>query len=545
MGMFCNQCQETAKNIGCTLNGVCGKKPATAHLQDLLIYACQGLALAALEARAKGADTNAADKHITNCLFITITNANFDDPAILQAAKDCLKLRDDLKSRHSVSGKQDALHWNASTEAELLAKAETVGTLAFDADENIRALKQYVLYGLKGMAAYAEHAFNLGYEQAEIYDFMQKALVMIGSSVDEATLLDWLMRTGEYGVKVMALLDTANTETFGHPQLTQVKIGVRNNPGILVSGHDLKDLQELLQQTEGQGVDVYTHSEMLPAHAYPALKKYAHLAGNYGNAWHRQLDEFESFNGPILFTTNCLVPPRKTTTYSDRVYTTGAAGMPGWKHLDKKLAIGQKDFSEIIEQAKKCPPPAEIEKGEIPIGFAHEQVLSLADKVLAAIKAGAIKKLVVMSGCDGRQKSREYYTEFAQALPPDTVILTSGCAKYRYNKLNLGDIGGIPRVLDAGQCNDSYSWALVALKLKEVLNLDDINQLPIVFNIAWYEQKAIIVHLALLYLGIKNTHIGPTLPGFLTPKVLELVQEKFGVQANTTVEQDLKIFGLN
>jgi len=545
MGMFCNQCQETAKNMGCTLNGVCGKKPATANLQDLLIYACQGLSLAALEARSKGADTNAADKHITNCLFITITNANFDDQAILQAAKDCLKLRDDLKSLYPVSGKQDALHWNASTEAELLAKAETVGTLAFDADENIRALKQYVLYGLKGMAAYAEHAFNLGYEQAEIYDFMQKALVMIGSSVDEATLLDWLMRTGEYGVKVMALLDTANTETFGHPQLTQVKIGVRNNPGILVSGHDLKDLQELLQQTEGQGVDVYTHSEMLPAHAYPAFKKYAHLAGNYGNAWHRQLDEFESFNGPILFTTNCLVPPRKTTTYSDRVYTTGAAGMPGWKHLDKKLAIGQKDFSEIIEQAKKCPPPTEIEKGEIPIGFAHEQVLALADKVLAAIKAGAIKKLVVMSGCDGRQKNREYYTEFAQALPPDTVILTSGCAKYRYNKLNLGDIGGIPRVLDAGQCNDSYSWALVALKLKEVLNLDDINQLPIVFNIAWYEQKAIIVHLALLYLGIKNTHIGPTLPGFLTPKVLELVQEKFGVQANTTVEQDLKIFGLN
>ena len=545
MGMFCNQCQETAKNVGCTLNGVCGKKPATANLQDLLIYACQGLSLAALEARTKGADTNAADKHITNCLFMTITNANFDDQAILQAAKDGLKLRDDLKSRYPVSGKQDALHWNASTEAEFIAKAETVGTLAFDADENIRALKQYVLYGLKGMAAYAEHAFNLGYEQAEIYDFMQKALVMIGSSVDEATLLDWLMRTGEYGVKVMALLDTANTETFGHPQLTQVKIGVRNNPGILVSGHDLKDLQELLQQTEGQGVDVYTHSEMLPAHAYPALKKYAHLAGNYGNAWHRQLDEFESFNGPILFTTNCLVPPRKTTTYSDRVYTTGAAGMPGWKHLDKKLAIGQKDFSEIIEQAKKCPPPTEIEKGEIPIGFAHEQVLALADKVLAAIKAGAIKKLVVMSGCDGRQKNREYYTEFAQALPQDTVILTSGCAKYRYNKLTLGDIGGIPRVLDAGQCNDSYSWALVALKLKEVLNLDDINQLPIVFNIAWYEQKAIIVHLALLYLGIKNTHIGPTLPGFMTPHLLELVQEKFGVQANTTVEQDLKIFGLN
>jgi len=545
MGMFCNQCQETAKNIGCTLNGVCGKKSTTANLQDLLIYACQGLALSALEARAKGADTNAADRHITNCLFMTITNANFDDQAILQAVKESLRLRDDLKGRYPVGGKPDALHWNASTEAEFLEKAEKVGTLTFDADENHRALKQYVLYGLKGMAAYAEHAFNLGHEQAEIYDFMQKALVMIATPVDEAALLDWLMRTGEYGVKAMALLDTANTAAFGHPQHTRVKIGVRKNPGILVSGHDLRDLQELLQQTEGQGVDVYTHSEMLPAHAYPEFKKYTHLAGNYGNAWHRQLDEFETFNGPILFTTNCLVPPRKTTTYNDRVYTTGAAGMPGWKYIDKKLANGQKDFGEIIEQAKKCPPPTEIETGEIPIGFAHEQVLALADKVLAAIKTGALKKLVVMSGCDGRQKSREYYTEFAQALPPDTVILTSGCAKYRYNKLNLGDIGGIPRVLDAGQCNDSYSWALVALKLKEVLNLDDVNQLPIVFNIAWYEQKAIIVHLALLYLGIKNTHIGPTLPGFLTPKVLELVQQKFGVQANTTVEQDLKIFGLN
>jgi hydroxylamine reductase len=395
------------------------------------------------------------------------------------------------------------------------------------------------------MSAYAEHAFNLGFEEQDIYDFIQQTLVMITKPMSLNGMVDWIMRTGEYGVKVLALLDKANTSTFGNPEITKVNIGTGKNPGILVSGHDLKDLEELLIQSDGKGVDIYTHSEMLPSHAYPSLKKYKHLVANYGNAWHRQIDEFETFNGPILFTTNCLVPPRKTATYNNRVFTTGATGMPEWKYIGNKPGNGKKDFSEIIEMAKKCPAPSEIENGEIVIGFAHNQVLSLADKILEAVNSGAIKRMVVMSGCDARQKAREYYTEFAKKLPKDTVILTSGCAKYRYNKLNLGDINGIPRVLDAGQCNDSYSWALVALKLKEVLNLDDINKLPIVFNIAWYEQKAIIVHLALLNLGIKNTHIGPTLPGFMTPNVLKVVQQKFGVQTITTVEEDLKVFGIN
>jgi hydroxylamine reductase len=541
--MFCNQCQETAKNTGCTINGVCGKKEVTANLQDLLVYACQGLSFAAIEARKQGISTDAENRHITNSLFMTITNANFDDDAIKQALKDCIKYRDDLKAKVKLAGIHGAMSWDPSGDPDLYEKAPLVGTLTYDADADVRSLKQYVLFGIKGMAAYAEHAFNLGFEELDIYDFMQESLVMITRPMDVSAMLDWVMRTGEYGIKVMALLDKANTSTFGHPEISTVRIGVGKNPGILVSGHDLKDLEQLLLQTEGQGIDIYTHSEMLPSHAYPALKKYKHLAGNYGNAWHRQLEEFGSFNGPILFTTNCLVPPRKTAAYGDRVFTTGAAGMPGWKHISRKLYNGHKDFSEIIELAKKCPPPAEIERGELTIGFAHNQVLSLAGKILGAISSGAIKRLVVMSGCDARQKTREYYTEFARHLPKDTVILTSGCAKYRYNKLNLGDINGIPRLLDAGQCNDSYSWALVALKLKEVLKLDDINQLPIVFNIAWYEQKAVVVHLALLYLGMKNTRIGPTLPGFMTPNVLKIVREKFGVQTITTVEDDLKIFG--
>ncbi len=545
MSMFCNQCQETAKNTGCTINGVCGKKEETANIQDLLIFACQGLSFATIEARRQGLSTNAESKHITNCLFMTITNANFDDRTIIQAVRECLNYRDSLKARVSVTEKHDCITWNGGNDQELYEKARLVGTLTYDTDEDVRSLKQYALYGIKGMAAYAEHAFNLGYEDDDIFDFMEQTLVKLRKPADADTMLNWLMKTGEYGVKVMALLDRANTSTYGNPEITKVNIGTRSNPGILISGHDLRDLEQLLIQSEGKGVDIYTHSEMLPSHAYPELKKYSHLAGNYGNAWHRQLDEFETFNGPVLFTTNCLVPPRKNSTYNDRIFTTGATGMPGWKSIDKKLPDGQKDFSEIIEFAKKCQPPAEIENGEITIGFAHNQVLALADKILEAVNSGAIKKMVVMSGCDARQKSREYYTEFAKSLPKDTVILTSGCAKYRYNKLNLGDINGIPRVLDAGQCNDSYSWAFVALKLKEVLNLDDINKLPIVFNIAWYEQKAIIVHLALLYLGIKNTHIGPTLPGFLTPNVLKIVQEKFGVQVNSTVEEDLKIFGLN
>ncbi|SDC35508.1 hydroxylamine reductase [Williamwhitmania taraxaci] len=543
--MFCNQCQETAKNTGCTINGVCGKKEATSNLQDLLMYACQGLATANFEARKKGINTNAESKHIVNCLFMTITNANFDDRSIIEAIKVCNGFRDALVGKVNYTGTEDMAHWSCTSDAEFLEKATHVSTLTFDANEDIRSLKQYVLFGLKGIAAYVEHAFNLGFEEQDIYNFMEEALVKISKPSNLDNMLDLLMRTGEYGVKVMALLDKANTTSFGDPEMSSVNIGVGKNPGILISGHDLKDLEQLLIQTDGKGVDIYTHSEMLPSHAYPKLKKYKHLVGNYGNAWHRQLEEFETFNGPILFTTNCLVPPRKTTTYNDRVFTTGATGMPEWKVLDKKLANGHKDFSEIIEMAKKCKPPQEIEKGEITIGFAHNQVLSLADKILEAVNSGAIKRMVVMSGCDARQKSREYYTEFAKQLPKDTVILTSGCAKYRYNKLSLGSINGIPRVLDAGQCNDSYSWAFVALKLKEVLKLDDINKLPIIFNIAWYEQKAIIVHLALLYLGIKNTHIGPTLPAFITPNVLKVVQEKFGVQLITTVEEDMKIFELN
>ncbi|MDY0216416.1 MAG: hydroxylamine reductase [Bacteroidales bacterium] len=543
--MFCNQCQETAKNIGCTINGVCGKKEITANIQDLLMYACQGLSYATIEARKKGIDTNAESKHITNCLFMTITNANFDDESILKAIKDCVNYRDAIKSKVTIGATHDSISWKANTDEEMIEKANHVGILTYDENEDIRSLKQYILFGIKGVSAYAEHAFNLGYEEQDIYNFMEESLVMITKPMKLDEMLDWVMKTGEYGVKAMALLDKANTTTFGNPEISNVNIGVGNKPGILISGHDLKDLEQLLIQTEGKGIDIYTHSEMLPAHAYPKLKKYKHLVGNYGNAWHRQLEEFETFNGPILFTTNCLVPPKKSATYNDRVFTTGATGMPGWKRVDKKLANGHKDFSEMIAMAKTCKAPTAIENGEITVGFAHNQVLALADKILDAVNSGAIKKMVVMSGCDARQKSREYYTEFAKQLPKDTVILTSGCAKYRYNKLQLGDIGGIPRVLDAGQCNDSYSWALVALKLKEVLNLDDINKLPIVFNIAWYEQKAIIVHLALLYLGIKNTHVGPTLPGFMSPNVLKVVQEKFGVQTITSVEEDMKIFNIN
>ena len=545
MSMFCYQCQETAKNTGCTIKGVCGKTEEVANMQDLLMYVCKGLSYVAIEARKQGIDTNEESKFITSALFMTITNANFDNDSIIGAINECLKYRDNLKRKIKVNIVHDSVQWKGTGISDFEAKVSQVGVLSTDSNEDIRSLKQYVTFGLKGMAAYTEHAFNLGYEQDDIFNFMQEGLVMTTKEQDINTMLDWVFRTGEYGVKVMALLDKANTSTYGNPEISKVNIGVGKNPGILVSGHDLKDLEQLLIQTEGKGIDIYTHSEMLPSHAYPSFKKYKHLVGNYGGAWHQQLDDFEKFNGPVLFTTNCLVPPRKATTYNERIFTTGATGMPEWKHLTKKLTNGQKDFSEIIELAKKCPAPVEIETGEITIGFAHNQVLQLADKILEAVNSGAIKKLVVMSGCDARQKTREYYTEFAKNLPKDTVILTSGCAKYRYNKLNLGDINGIPRVLDAGQCNDSYSWAVVAMKLKEVLNLKDINELPIVFNIAWYEQKAIIVHLALLYLGIKNTHIGPTLPGFFTPNVLAVAKEKFGIQTITTVEGDMKIFGIN
>lgn len=542
--MFCNQCQETAKNTGCTVRGVCGKSEETSNIQDLLMFACQGLSYLTIEARKQGVDTNAESKHITNCLFMTITNANYDNESLIQAIRDCNDFRDKLKSKVKIEETHASISWFGKTDAEFHEKAKEVGTLTYDSNEDVRGLKQYVLFGIKGLAAYVEHAFNLGFEEQDIFDFMEKSLVMITKPIELQAALDWLVRTGEYGVKGMALLDKANTEMYGNPEMTKVNIGVGKNPGILITGHDLKDLEQLLIQTEGKGIDIYTHSEMLPANAYPNLKKYKHLVGNYGNAWHRQLVEFESFNGPVLFTTNCLVPPRKNTTYNDRVFTTGATGMPEWKRIDAKLPNGHKDFSEIIEMAKTCKAPDEIENGEITIGFAHNQVLALADKILDAVNSGAIKKMVVMSGCDARQRSREYYTEFAKQLPKDTVILTSGCAKYRYNKLELGDIDGIPRVLDAGQCNDSYSWAVVAMKLKEVLNLDDINKLPIVFNIAWYEQKAVIVHLALLYLGIKDTHIGPTLPAWLTPNLLATVQELFGVQTIKTVEEDMEIFEL-
>lgn len=542
--MFCNQCQETAKNTGCTIKGVCGKSEDTSNIQDLLIYACMGLSRLTIEARKKGIGTNNESRHITNSLFITITNANYDNDTIIGEIKKTLEMRDNLKTKVTVAP-HDCTEWSCDTTDEFYHKASTVGTLSYDKDEDVRSLKQYVLFGIKGVSAYAEHAFNLGYEDSTVFDFMEETLTMIHRPMTVEGMLEWVSRTGECGVKVMALLDKANTETFGNPEISGVNIGVGNNPGILVSGHDLKDLEQLLIQTEGKEIDIYTHSEMLPSHGYPSLKKYKHLVGNYGGSWHEQLTDFESFNGPVLFTTNCLVPPRKTTTYNARIFTTGAAGMPGWKHITKRLPNGHKDFSEIIEMAKNCPPPTEIEKGNITIGFAHEQIMSLAGKILDAINSGAIKRMVVMSGCDARQKSREYYTEFAKKLPSDTVILTSGCAKYRYNKLPLGDIGGIPRVLDAGQCNDSYSWAYVALKLKEILGLDDINKLPLVFNIAWYEQKAIIVHMALLYLGVKNTHIGPTLPGFMTPNVLKIVQEKFGVQTIKSVDEDLELFGLN
>ena len=538
MSMFCNQCQETAKNTGCTIKGVCGKTDEVSNIQDLIVYVCKGLSYVAVEARNKGIKTDEENKFIVNALFMTITNANFDKEAFIKEISRGIVLRNNLFVKLDMEFEHDSVNWCLE---DLEKKAGEVGVQTIDDNEDIRSLKQYVTYGLKGMAAYVEHAFNLGYEDEDIFDFIQKALIATTEEHDVDEMLDLVLRTGEYGVRAMALLDKANTETYGNPEITKVNLGTGKKPGILVTGHDLKDLEDLLIQSEGEGIDIYTNSEMLPANAYPAFKKYKHLVGNYGGAWHQQLTDFESFNGPVLFTTNCIVPPRKAATYNDRIFTTGAAGYPEWKHITDRFTNGQKDFSDIIAMAKTCKAPTEIESGNITIGFAHNQVLALADKILDAVNSGAIKKMVVMSGCDARQKSREYYTEFAKRLPKDTVILTSGCAKYRYNKLNLGDIGGIPRVLDAGQCNDSYSWAVVALKLKEVLNLDDINQLPIVFNIAWYEQKAIIVHLALLYLGIKDTHIGPTFPGFFTPNVLAVAKEKFGLEVMGTVEEDLKV----
>ena len=539
--MFCFQCQETAGNKGCMFGGVCGKKPETANLQDLLIYVTKGLSEITTRLRSEGKEIPAAiDRLITTNLFMTITNANFDDDRFIDRINETLSSRDELfEQLHDDTGLSDAASWQCRTAEERTLKADKVGVLD-TGNEDLRSLRELTLYGLKGMAAYNKHANVLGYADTAIDAFLQKALAKtLDDSLSTDDLTSLVLETGSFGVKVMALLDTANTSTYGNPEITKVELGVRNNPAILISGHDLRDLEMLLEQTANTGVDVYTHSEMLPAHYYPAFKKYPHFAGNYGNAWWKQKEEFEAFNGPILLTTNCLVPPKES--YKDRIYTTGSVGFSGCKHIDGE--IGEtKDFSAIIEHAKKCPPPTQLESGELVGGFAHHQVLALADKVVDAVKSGAIKKFVVMAGCDGRSPARNYYTDFAKALPQDTVILTAGCAKYKYNKLPLGDIGGIPRVLDAGQCNDSYSLALIALKLKEVFGLDDINQLPIVYNIAWYEQKAVIVLLALLSLGVKNIHLGPTLPAFLSPNVVNVLIENFGIAGITDVDTDLEIF---
>ena len=539
--MICFQSQETARNKGCMCGGVCGKKPETANLQDLLIYVTKGLSEITTRLRSEGKEIPAAiDRLITTNLFMTITNANFDDDRFIDRINETLSSRDELfEQLHDDTGLSDAASWQYRTAEERTLKADKVGVLD-TGNEDLRSLRELTLYGLKGMAAYNKHANVLGYADTAIDAFLQKALAKtLDDSLSTDDLTSLVLETGSFGVKVMALLDTANTSTYGNPEITKVELGVRNNPAILISGHDLRDLEMLLEQTANTGVDVYTHSEMLPAHYYPAFKKYPHFAGNYGNAWWKQKEEFEAFNGPILLTTNCLVPPKES--YKDRIYTTGSVGFSGCKHIDGE--IGEtKDFSAIIEHAKKCPPPTQLESGELVGGFAHHQVLALADKVVDAVKSGAIKKFVVMAGCDGRSPARNYYTDFAKALPQDTVILTAGCAKYKYNKLPLGDIGGIPRVLDAGQCNDSYSLALIALKLKEVFGLNDINQLPIVYNIAWYEQKAVIVLLALLSLGVKNIHLGPTLPAFLSPNVANVLIENFGIAGITDVDTDLEIF---
>jgi len=539
--MFCFQCQETAGCKGCTVSGVCGKSPEVANNQDLLIYVTKGLSEITTVLRNQGETISPEVNHyIVINLFNTITNANFDNEVFYQRVAETLSIKNDLLSK--VTNK-DTLHeaalWTALTKEEFDEKSPSVGVLVTE-NEDVRSLRELVIYGIKGLAAYVKHANELKHDSNPIHEFIQRALA---STLDDSLTVDQLvvltLETGKFGVDGMALLDGANTQTYGNPEITKVNIGVGKNPGILISGHDLKDLEILLEQTKGSGIDVYTHSEMLPAHYYPAFKKYSNFVGNYGNAWWKQKEEFQSFNGPILMTTNCIVPPKDS--YKARVFTTGASGFPGCTHIEKD-ENGNKDFSAIIEMAKQCEAPIQIEEGEIIGGFAHNQVLALADQIVDAVKSGAIKKFFVMAGCDGRQKSREYYTEFAKALPNDTIIMTAGCAKYKYNKLNLGDINGIPRVLDAGQCNDSYSLAVIALKLKEVFGLEDINELPIEFNIAWYEQKAVIVLLALLHLGVKNIHLGPTLPAFLSPNVVNVLVENFGISGIGTVEDDIKLF---
>ena len=555
--MFCYQCQETIKNHGCNLStGACGKKAETSDLQDLLVYTAKGVAAYSSQAKAffnvTECDTcSTANLYLINSLFVTITNANFDDDMIIGEIKKGLELRDKIKARLVESGatlspqheNKKYTTWKASTKEEFLTVAKSVGILATE-NEDVRSLRSLLLFGLKGLAAYTEHAFNLKKTDPTIFSFVEEALLATeNDALTGAELTGLVLKCGEFGVKGMALLDAANTSTFGNPEVTKVNLGVKNNPGILISGHDLWDLKQLLEQTQNTGVDVYTHSEMLPGHYYPELKKYPNFVGNYGGSWWHQKEEFASFNGPILFTTNCIVPPAPNASYADKVFTTNAAGYPGWKRVAVK-ADGGKDFSEIINLAKTCPSPTQIETGEIIGGFAHNQVIALADKVIDAVKSGAIKKFVVMAGCDGRQADRNYYTEFAKELPHDTVILTAGCAKYRYNKLNLGDIGGIPRVLDAGQCNDSYSLAVIAMTLQKAFGLDDINKLPIIYNIAWYEQKAVIVLLALLSLGVKNIHLGPTLPAFLSPNVAKVLVENFGIAGVGTVDEDLAKWNL-
>lgn len=537
--MFCYQCQETAGCKGCTMSGVCGKKPDVAAMQDLLVYVTKGLSAITTELRREGKEVSSEINHmVTGNLFTTITNANFDKESIKERISATLEtsalLLNELGDKSDLP---EASKWDGTQDWE--EKAAKTGVLSTE-NEDIRSLRELITYGIKGLSAYSKHANVLLKDDEETDAFIQRALAAtLDDRLSPEELVELVLETGRFGVEGMALLDKANTEAYGDPEITKVDIGVRENPAILISGHDLRDLEMLLEQTEGTGVDVYTHSEMLPAHYYPAFKKYPHFAGNYGNAWWKQKEEFEAFNGPVLMTTNCIVPPKDS--YKDRLYTTGAAGYPGCRHIPGGIGE-EKDFSSIIEQAKTCPPPSEIEKGEITGGFAHAQVFALADKITEAVKSGAIKKFVVMAGCDGRSMSRDYYTKFAEALPADTVILTAGCAKYRYNKLPLGDINGIPRVLDAGQCNDSYSLAVIALKLKEIFGLNDINELPIIYNIAWYEQKAVIVLLALLYLGVKNIHLGPTLPAFLSPGVAKILTDSFGISEIGTVDEDMKLF---
>ena len=548
--MFCFQCQETAKNTGCTIKGVCGKPEETANLQDLLIYVLKGISICGEKAKALDISDKKNGLFIGQALFATITNANWDNQRFISLIKKGLKIREELKAKILTATKEkngeefvEQLHpsatWYSDDEAEFHEKAKEIGILVTE-NEDVRSLRELLIIGVKGIAAYADHAAILGFEKEDIYAFMMEALASTTKDLSVDEMVGLVMKAGEVAVDTMALLDEANTSAYGSPEMTEVNLGVRNNPGILISGHDLKDMEELLKQTEGTGVDVYTHGEMLPANYYPAFKTYDHFAGNYGGSWWQQNREFESFNGPILMTTNCIIPIKKNNTYQDRIFTTGMTGYPGVNHIPDRLEGGAKDFSEIIELAKKCDPPVEIETGKIVGGFAHNQVLALADKVVDAVKSGAIKRFIVMAGCDGRQKARNYFTEVAEQLPNDTVILTAGCAKYRYNKLDLGDIGGIPRILDAGQCNDSYSLAVIALKLKEVFELDDINDLPISFDIGWYEQKAVAVLLALLSLGVKGIRLGPTLPAFVSPTVLNVLVDKFDIKPTGEVESDIE-----